>query len=126
MRISYSTRGSFKNTQRFLSAMTRLKINTILEGYGREGVAALNAATPKDSGLAAGAWGYTVTQNSRGFSLSWHNTNKETGFPVAIMLQYGYATGTGGYVRGRDYINPAVRPIFDSIADRIWKEVISA
>lgn len=126
MRISYSSRGSFANTQRSLSAMTRFKIGNILESYGREGVAALAAATPKDSGLAATSWGYILRQDSRGFSITWTNRDEETGFPVAIMLQYGYATGTGGYVRGRDYINPAMRPILDSIADRVWAEVKSA
>lgn len=124
--FGFKVRGSTRRTEEFLSRLQRLKIGQILEGYGREGVAALAAATPKDSGLAAGSWGYIIKQNARGFSIAWTNQDLETGFPVAIMLQYGYATGTGGYVRGRDYINPAMRPIFDSIADRIWKEVISA
>lgn len=90
------------------------------------GIGALAAATPHDSGLAASSWGYKVENSSGGVSISWTNTDVEGGFPVAIMLQYGHGTGTGGYVAGRDYINPAMKPIFDKIADRVWKAVTSA
>lgn len=103
--------------------MSRLKIDQILHQAGREGVAALASATPQESGLAAHSWDYEIQKRRNGISLVWTNSDVETGFPVAIMLQYGYATGTGGYVSGRDYINPAIRPIFDRIADMVWKEV---
>ena len=86
----------------------------------------MSAATPKDSGLSAGSWDYTVEQTRSSATITWINTDVEGGFPVAIMLQYGHGTGTGGYVAGRDYINPAMRPIFDQIAESVWKAVTSA
>jgi len=89
-------------------------------------VAALASATPSDSGLAAASWGYEVSSKGGSHSITWTNTDVESGFPVAIMLQFGYATGTGGYVAGRDYINPAMRPIFDQIAYKVWRAVTSA
>jgi hypothetical protein len=126
--ISFDTSGSFKNTEAFLKAMTKLNstITRVLNSAGREGVSALSAASPADSGLASGSWNYEVVTSGGGVTILWTNSDVENGFPVAIMLQYGYATGTGGYVQGRDYINPAMRPIFDKIADDVWKAVTSA
>jgi hypothetical protein len=97
-----------------------------LDAAAKMGVNALASAVPKDSGLAADSWNYEV-KNSRGsVSITWTNNDVENGFPVAIMLQYGYGTGTGGYVQGRDYINPAMKPVFDDIADQVWRAVTSA
>lgn len=98
----------------------------ILNSYGEEGVSALSSATPLKSGLAATSWGFEVSENKGVYTLVWTNADVESGFPVAIMIQYGYATGTGGYVQGEDYINPAIKPIFDAITDKVWKAVTSA
>lgn len=124
--ISAVTSGSFKNTESFLRAMQRLDISSVLERNAKLGVIALANATPVESGRTASSWDYEITKDSKGVALTWLNHDVEQGFPVAIMLQYGYATGTGGYVQGRDYINPAIRPIFDKIADEVWKAVTSA
>jgi hypothetical protein len=122
----FSTSGSTNKTQAFLQKLLNLNIGSILEAAGKEGVAALQRATPTESGLAAQSWNFEVAQNRGGFTITWTNSDVENGFPVAIMLQYGYATGTGGYVHGRDYINPAMKPVFDSIQDKVWKAVTSA
>lgn len=126
--ISISSSGSFKNTEKFLRAMRRLDsvILAAMHAGGKEGVNALASATPKESGRAATSWDYEVSKAGRIYTLTWLNRDVENGFPVAIMLQYGYGTGTGGYVQGRDYINPAIKPIFDTIADKVWKAVTSA
>lgn len=97
-----------------------------LDAFAREGVSALISGTPVDSGLAADSWDYEIERSGKMVTIKWTNSNVENGFPVAIMLQYGYGTGTGGYVQGRDYINPAMKPVFDSIADKVWKAVTSA
>lgn len=110
----------------FLKSMSRLDILGKLESYAQEGVDALASATPIDSGLASDSWSHEVSRKGDIYSITWTNTDVENGFPVAIMIQYGYGTGTGGYVQGVDYINPAMRPIFDSIADKVWKAVTSA
>lgn len=124
--ISLTSNGSFKKTQDYLRRLSRLNIRGILESQGRAGVAALAGATPMESGLAANSWDYTVTSSGGNHTITWTNNDVENGFPVAIMLQYGYATGTGGYVQGRDYINPAMRPIFDQIEERVRRAVTSA
>lgn len=123
--ISFRQRGSLAKTEAYLRKLSKLDIPAILEKYGQEGVAALAQATPIDSGLAATSWGYVVETTSTGCSITWTNADIETDFPVAIMLQYGYATGTGGYVQGVDYINPAMRPIFDKISKAVDKAVKS-
>ena len=87
---------------------------------------ALSAATPRASGIAAESWYCEVIQTRSGWTIAWSNSNIENGFPVAVMLQYGHGTGTGGWVEGKDYINPALKPIFDQIADKAWKAVTSA
>ena len=86
----------------------------------------LSSATPEESGLTANSWRYEISDTKSHYSVSWYNSDVENGFPVAIMLQYGYGTGTGGYVQGRDYINPAIRPIMDALANDVWKAVTSA
>lgn len=118
--------GSFKKLQSFLNSASKADIMSVLRSYGQEGVNALAAMTPSESGLTAHSWGYEVDQRAGAYYISWTNTDIENGFPVAIMLQYGYGTGTGGYIQGRDYINPAIRPVFDKIADKAWKAVTSA
>lgn len=124
--ITFSSKGDFRNTENFLKKMSRRDIYRSLDRYGQEGVSALSAATPVESGLASASWSYEVEVSKRSASISWLNYDVENGFPVAIMLQYGYGTGTGGYVQGRDYINPALKPIFDKIAESVWREVTSA
>ena len=115
--------GNFNNTERFLKGAKKLDIKRILESYGREGVRALASATPVDSGLTEDSWGFRVTISKGSFSIVWTNSNVVKGVPIAIILQYGHGTGTGGYVQGRDYINPAIQPIFQKIADSVWLEV---
>lgn len=124
--ISFSTSGSFKNTERFLNAMKKNRMFKDLDPLAREGVAALKSATPVRTGVTASSWDYVVTVNSREARIDWVNHHQPNGFPVAISLQYGHGTGSGGYVQGTDYINPAIRPIFDRIADKVWKAVTSA
>lgn len=124
--ISFESTGSFNRTDSFLKAMLKMDITSILKAAGQKGVAALSAATPLESGRAAHSWGYTVERTAKSATITWTNSDIENGFPVAIALQYGYGTGTGGYVQGRDYINPAIRPIFDEIASTVWKAVTSA
>lgn len=120
--------GSFENTENFFKAMLGLDISSELHRYGREGVAALAANTPADSGLSAESWGYEVKRTGRGsYSIAWTNSNVTAqGTPVVILLQYGHGTGTGGFVRGQDFINPAIQPIFDKISEGVWKAVKSA
>ncbi len=117
-------RGNFKKTKNFLNGA--LKINTlkILEDCGRQGVEALSSASPVDSGETANSWSYKIDINKNGFSISWLNSKMAGETPLVILLQYGHGTGNGGYVQGRDFINPAIRPIFDQIANDIWREVV--
>lgn len=121
--ITITTKGSFSRTERYLHRLKSGQIFAILNKYGPIGVAALASATPQDSGLTASSWTYEVVNTSGYYSIRWGNTNDAGGRPLAIMLQYGHGTGTGGYVQGRDYINPAVRPIFDQILADIDREV---
>lgn len=121
--VKLTQRGSFKNAERFFDNSKNLsrRLRTAFERYGAKGVEALKSATPKDSGLTSESWSYTIEDWGIGFS----NSNFQNGYPVAILLQYGHATKNGGYVQGRDYINPALQPIFDQIAEECWKEVQS-
>lgn len=123
--ISVNSIGDFKDTVTYLRRVKQLSFDAILNSCGSRGVAALNAHTPVDSGLVSSSWYYKVNKTAYGFEIVWGNSDVENGFPVAIMLQYGYATGTGGYVQGKDYINPAMRPVFEDIQNRIWKAVTS-
>lgn len=121
--VVFKHRGSFNNTEKFLKGATKINYRQILESYGREGVNALASATPVDSGVTANSWDYEVTIGKGSYSIAWTNSNVRDGVPIAIILQYGHGTGTGGYVQGRDYINPAIKPIFDKIAKSVWREV---
>lgn len=116
-------RGSFDKLESFLRSMQRQNIGPLLDAYAQQGVIALSANTPRDTGRAATSWGYEIEQTGNTIRIFWTNDNIENGHPVAVMIQYGHGTGTGGYVAGRDYINPAMRPIFDRIAEEIWKVV---
>jgi hypothetical protein len=126
MGITFVHSGSFNKTEAFLTKVSKVNILSVLKSAAQEGVNALASATPVDSRLASSSWGSQVSGGGGIYTISWTNTNIEGGFPVAIMLQYGYGTGTGGYVQGRDYINPAMRPVFDSIANKVWMAVTSA
>jgi hypothetical protein len=123
MSVTITVTGSFKSTQAFLDHVHSLNIQSILESYGQMGVEALSTATPEETGAAAHSWGYTVSHSRGMYELAWTNSDVENGFPVVVMLQMGHGTGTGGYVQGRDFINPAIRPVFDKIADIVWKAV---
>lgn len=106
--------------------MEKFQIRRILERYAREGVSALASATPVDSGATASAWSYEIESKGDQHTIYWTNSNSNKGVYIAVILQYGHGTGTGGYVAGRDYINPAIRPIFDNIAEEAWREVVNA
>lgn len=121
--IKVKTRGNFVNTERFLNRATRMDIYRILMRFGEEGVAALSAATPIDSGETASMWRYEVVREGRNWKVYWSNDNVNNGVPIAIILQYGHGTRNGGWVQGRDYINPAILPILDKLADEAWREV---
>jgi hypothetical protein len=127
MSFKIESSGSFSQFENFLKkASSASDIMRQLNKYGTEGVSALAKATPVDSAETKNSWGYEIKQSRGLYSIIWTNGHIEDGVPIAIILQYGHGTGTGGYVRGRDYINPAMRPIFDKIADNVWKAVTSA
>lgn len=116
-------KGDFNKTENFLRRISKTDFRHILEKYGREGVAALAAATPVESGLTASSWSYEISISNGRYVISWSNSNVNKGVPIAIILQYGHGTRNGGWVEGRDYINPAIQPIFDKIVAEAWREV---
>ena len=121
--ISFRPKGDFTKTSRFLErAMEKIKLGT-LDKYGKEGVAALSSATPVDTGLTAKSWYYKIIQKKGSISITFGNSNVQNGEVIAILLQYGHGTRQGGYVQGRDYINPAIKPVFDKLANEAWREV---
>ena len=121
--ISFRQKGDFSKLTRYLERVKNVVKIGDLDKYGREGVAALSSATPVDSGLTASSWYYKIEHKSGSATISFHNSNINKGVPIAIILQYGHGTCNGGWVQGRDYINPAIQPIFDKIADNAWREV---
>lgn len=121
--ISFRQKGDFSKLTRFLERAKETVHIGDLDKYGREGVAALVSATPVDTGLTARSWKYEIQQKKGSVTISFSNTNIQNGVPIAIILQYGHATRNGGWVQGRDYINPAIQPIFDKIANEAWREV---
>lgn len=123
--ISFRNKGDFSKTEKFLKKSLGKNYLTVLDKYAKQGVAALSSATPIDSGETAISWDYEIIQNESSLSIIWKNYHIEKGVNIAVILQYGHGTRNGGYVEGRDYINPALRPIFDSLADAAWKEVTS-
>lgn len=124
--ISVESKGNFRRTEKSLQKMMSMDIYSRLDKFARQGVDALAAATPVDSGETATSWDYKIERSRGSYSIQWTNSHADGGAPVAILLQYGHGTGTGGYVQGEDYINPAMRPIFDKIAADVWKAVTSA
>ena len=121
--IHFRHTGDFSKLTRFMERAKEAVRLGDLNKYGRAGVAAHSSATPVDSGETAAAWYYEITNKNNTITISFHNSNIQNGVPIAILLQYGHGTGTGGWVQGRDYINPAIQPIFDQIAEYAWKEV---
>lgn len=123
MKIGIVQKGSFKHTEKLLKKSLGRDYRSILDKYGQRGVSALSAATPVDTGDTAACWDYEIIQNGSTISIVWNNYNINRGVNIAVILQYGHATRNGGWVEGRDYINPALQPIFDQLADEAWKEV---
>lgn len=121
--VMFRQKGDFRRTSDFLKRANRLHLDAILNQYGQEGVEALRAATPKDTGITANSWSYAVHKGTGSITITWSNSNIVDGVPIAVILQYGHGTRNGGYVQGTDYINPAMKPIFDKIAQRAWEEV---
>ena len=123
MKISFRQKGDFsKLTGYLVKAKNAIKISD-LDKYGREGVSALSSATPVDTGKTAGSWYYEIENRNGSATISFYNSNIQNGIPIAIILQYGHGTRNGGWVQGRDYINPAIQPIFDKLAEEAWKGV---
>ena len=121
--IKFRQKGDFSKLTRFLETAKEAVRLGDLDKYGREGVAALASATPVESGLTASSWYYEIEHKNGSATISFHNSNIQNGVPIAIILQYGHGTRNGGWVQGRDYINPAVRPLFDKITNDAWREV---
>lgn len=120
--IRFKHKGNFSKTSGFLERATKCPSLEILERYGKEGVKALATWTPKDTGLTAASWGYEIIVNPGRSIIRWTNSNIQNGINVAVLIQYDHATGTGGFVKGQDYINPAMKPIFDAMLKDVWKE----
>lgn len=121
--ITFRQKGDFSKLNKYLERIKEVVKIGDLDRFGREGVQALSSATPRDTSLTASAWDYSIERSSNRVSISFNNTNIQNGVPIAIILQYGHGTRNGGYVQGRDYINPAIQPIFDKMAEDAWKEV---
>lgn len=121
--ISFRQKGDFTKLTRYFERVKEVVKLGDLDKYGREGVQTLSSATPVDSGLTASSWYYTIENKNGTARIMFNNSNIQNGVPIAVVLQYGHGTGTGGWVEGRDYINPAIRPIFDKIAESAWREV---
>ena len=121
--ISFRHKGDFSKTNRYLERVLNAIHLGLLDKYGREGVAALSSATPVDTGITANSWYYKIENRKGSATISFHNSNIQNGVPIAIILQYGHGTRNGGWVQGRDYINPAIQPIFDRIVEYAWREV---
>lgn len=121
--ISVRQKGDFRNLEKFLKKNKQISFRSILEEYGRKGVDALRLATPVDTGKTANSWSYDVEIKQDEAIITWSNSNTPYGVPVAILIQYGHGTRNGGYVQGIDYINPAMKSIFEDLANKAWKEV---
>ncbi len=121
--IELSQKGDFSKATNYLEKMKEVFNVGILDRYGREGVKALSAATPVDTGTTASSWSYKITRDKTSFTLSFHNSNVVNGVPIAVIIQYGHGTKNGGYIQGRDYINPAIQPVFDRMVAELQGEV---
>lgn len=126
MEISFKHTGNFSKTLQFLNLVTSRNYLNKLNKYGLEGVEALAKVTPKRTGLTAASWTYKITEENGKITMSWFNTNVKNGVQIAVILDYGHGTGRGTYVQGRHYISPAIQPVFDRIANDVWKEVTKA
>lgn len=124
--ITFSHKGDFSKFSQYLKRVEKASKVDVLEQYGRKGVAALASATPVESGLTANSWYYEIERGNGSASITFYNSNVNKNVNIAIILQYGHGTRNGGYVQGRDYINPAIQPVFDEIVESAWKEVTSA
>lgn len=123
--ISFRQKGDFSKLNKYFEKLRESAKIGVLDKYGRAGVAALASATPTETGLTASSWYYEIKRQNGSASIEFKNSNVNKGVPIAIILQYGHGTGTGGWVEGRDYINPAIQPIFDQLTADAWKEVTS-
>lgn len=121
--ITFRHKGDFSKTTRYLGRVKKAVDPAIFHKYGNEGVKALASATPVDTGLTANSWYYQFVQTRDLFKLEFLNSNRQNGVPIAIVLFYGHGTRNGGWVEGRDYINPAIQPIFDKLSEELWREV---
>ena len=121
--IRFKQKGDFSKATHYFKKIGKAAKITDLDKYGKRGVEALASATPRDTGLTAASWQYSITRERGKATLSFHNTNFQNGIPIAIILQYGHATRNGGWVQGIDYINPAIRPIFEELANQAWEEM---
>lgn len=123
MKITFQQKGNFSKATRYMERIKEIFHFGLLDKYGKDGVAALSSATPVDGGNTANSWYYEIENKKGQVRINFLNSNINQGVPIAIILQYGHGTGTGGWVQGRDYINPAIQPVFDRILQDIWKEV---
>lgn len=123
--IRLSSKGDYQKVRNWLKKQSGRDVFANLDKFGQEGVLALSRSTPVDTGRTAEGWRYRIIRNRKRPAIQWYNTNVRDGYQVAVLIQYGHGTGTGGYVQGRDYINPAMRPVFDKIVSEFWKEVSS-
>jgi hypothetical protein len=121
--ITFRLKGDFSKFNRYMEKTKEAARMSTLDKYGKEGVSALSSATPVDTGLTASSWYYEIEHTNESATISFHNSHINKGVPIAIILQYGHGTRNGGWVEGRDYINPAIQPLFDKIANDVWKEV---
>lgn len=124
--ITVKHTGSFKKAEKFLKTMNKRDYMATLRKYGEQGVTSLEEATPKDSGVTAGSWSYEIQKEKDGYVIYWRNSSRNKGVNIALLLQYGHATGWGAYVKGIDYINPALKQVFKDMADALWEEVEQA
>lgn len=121
--IQFKQKGDFSKTESFLKKLRKLDLDSVLRKYGELGVQALASATPVETGKTAASWDYKIEKGKGVVTITWTNSNVNNGVPIALLIQYGHGTGTGGYVQGRDYIKPAIQPIFDNLAKALWEEV---
>ena len=124
--ISIEHKGSFKKAEKFLKTMNKREYMATLRRYGQQGVEALEKATPKDTGITAGSWSYEIQNEKGNYTIYWRNSSTNKGENIALLLQYGHGTGWGAYVKGIDYINPALKQVFDDMANALGKEVQTA
>lgn len=124
--IEVKHRGSFRKAEKFLKTMSKRDYMATLRRYGEMGVAALERATPKDTGVTAGSWSYEIVHEKESYTIYWRNSSTNKGENIALLIQYGHGTGWGGYVKGIDYINPALKQVFDEMAEALWEEVQTA